>query len=190
MSFRTLAKGMLGVAAVSLWGLAPGCGPSVAQYCNKACDCAGCSESERDGCVDVLEDFKEKAEKEGCGSEYNDALGCLTSELECRDGSIDADGCDSESEALNKCMSGAGTSGPNPGANACQIYQDAVISKYVSCGLDAPDVGQVTSCPPESANQATCLTGCVDLITCGCLTGQACSSETAQPYSDCVSTCL
>ncbi len=188
MSLRAVAKAVLGVAAVSLWGLAPGCGPSVAGYCNKVCDCTGCSESEKDQCVDYLEEYKETAEEAGCGGEFNDALGCVTSELECDGDSPDIDGCDSENEELEECLSGGG---PGPGgSNACEVYQDTVVDKYVECGIDAPEVGEVPECSDEQAQQAACLTQCVDFLPCGCLTGESCTEEESQSYSDCVSSCI
>lgn len=191
MSLRAVAKAVLGVAAVSLWGLAPGCGPSVAGYCNKGCECTGCSESERDQCVDFLEEYKETAEEAGCGSEFNDALGCVTSELECDGDNLNIDGCDSENEELNECLSGA-EPGPGPGgSNACEVYQDTVIEKYVECGIDAPEVGEeVTECSDAQAQQAACLTQCVDFLPCGCLTGESCTEQESQSYSDCVSSCI
>lgn len=103
-TFRAHAKAILGVAAVALWGLAPGCGASIGSYCDKACDCIGCNDSEHDDCIDDLEDARKAAQDESCGDKFNDILSCYDSELTCDDGDLDVDGCESESEALEKCL--------------------------------------------------------------------------------------
>ena len=79
---RTMAAGTLGTM---LWALAPGCGPSVGAYCNKICDCTGCSDSELDDCVDAIDDARKDAEDEGCSGEFDAYLSCLDGELTCED---------------------------------------------------------------------------------------------------------
>ena len=103
-TIKTLGKAVLGVAAVALWGLAPGCGPSASSLCNKICDCVGCSDSEFDDCVDDAEDAQDEANKENCGGEYNGLLSCANDEFRCDGDSYDLDGCSNETEEWIECM--------------------------------------------------------------------------------------
>lgn len=103
-TIKTLGKAFLGVAAVALWGLAPGCGPSASGLCNKICDCIGCSASEFDDCVDDIEDARDDADKEGCGSEYDALLACGDDEFRCDGDKYDVDGCNYETKEFIKCM--------------------------------------------------------------------------------------
>jgi len=81
-----------------------GCGSSPSSICSEVCDCEGCSDTELDDCVDNLEDAEKKADDEGCGDQYSDLSACFADQLECRDGDIDADGCDSEEDLLEDCL--------------------------------------------------------------------------------------
>lgn len=188
MTIKALGKAILGVAAVSLWGLAPGCGPSIGSYCNKLCDCFGCSDSEHDECIDAAEDAKKAADEAGCGSEFNDALGCTNDEFTCDDGEADLDGCESEGEALLKCTSGSGI---NPGGlDPCEKYLQTFEARYEECGVDSP-AGEIGECTDEIAAQAACLEPCVDLLPCQCIDGSGnCSSSDTDSYINCSSDCL
>lgn len=81
-----------------------GCGSSPSSICSEVCDCEGCSDSELDDCVDNLEDAEKQADDEGCSDQYGDFAACFADQLECRDGDIDADGCNSEAELLEDCL--------------------------------------------------------------------------------------
>ena len=83
---------------------AAGCGGSASSLCNDYCDCVGCSDNELDECIDDFEDDQKEAEDEGCGDQYQAYADCLSSELECRDSEVDADGCDNEAEEVGKCV--------------------------------------------------------------------------------------
>ena len=191
MKVKTLLNtAVLILATTGLWTLAQGCCPSIGSFCNKVCDCMGCSDSERDDCVDSLEDQKKAAEDEGCGGEYDDYLSCSASELECKDDIALADGCDSESEKLAECTKGAVISGG--GANAyctkvcdCQGCPDGDVQTCVdsvaSLEQDAQDLG----CEAELDGLLGCLGAtaqCVD----GSLISEDCNSESIE-FSDCYS---
>lgn len=172
------------VGAAFLWAAAPGCGPSVGAYCDKVCDCVGCSDSERTECVDAIEDVRKQAEEAGCGSEFNDVLSCANSELECTNDSISADGCESEADALNKC----GTStGGGIGNTVCDIAVDAIYAKYEACAIAVEPGGETGECTEALGKQATCVAACVDAASCETLKGE--DSEGAQAFSDCLSVC-
>jgi hypothetical protein len=104
--FRALGKVAVASLVVTFWGVAPGCGPSIGAYCNKVCDCVGCSDSQRDDCIDDADDARKAAENKGCRGQFDDLLSCGANELECKDGYTQTDGCDSEVEAYNECMIG------------------------------------------------------------------------------------
>lgn len=103
-TIKQLGKAFLGFAAVALWGLAPGCGPSASSLCNKICDCVGCSSKEFDDCVDDIEDAQREADREGCGGEYNALLSCGNDEFRCDGDEYDLDGCGPETKDYVKCM--------------------------------------------------------------------------------------
>jgi len=102
-SYIKMAMALFLGSSVLTLGLA-GCGSSASSYCNRACDCVGCSENEHDECIDDYEDAQKAADDEGCGDQFSAASSCLDDEFTCNDGDIDADGCNSENEALFKCL--------------------------------------------------------------------------------------
>jgi hypothetical protein len=89
---------------------------SASDYCDETCDCVGCSQSEREDCIDLVDDYLDDARDSGCDSEANGFMACLDEEGTCRDGDFDNDGCEQESSALGTCVqggqSGAGGGGP------------------------------------------------------------------------------
>jgi hypothetical protein len=110
-SFVSLALTALGAAAVP-WS---GCGVSASSICNRVCECEGCSKSDLAECIDEVEDEEKKAEDEGCSDQYGAMLSCYDSEFECQDDDVDVDGCDSEEEALSKCLRKTSFSGGSGG---------------------------------------------------------------------------
>jgi hypothetical protein len=101
----------------------PGCsGASVANLCDRLCECEGCSESEYEDCVDTGEDLEKAAEEAGCNDAWEDYVACTDEELECNDGVVKVDGCLSEIGALGTCAaenSGeGGGSSPSPSDDA------------------------------------------------------------------------
>lgn len=113
--FRALGKVAVGALVVTFWGVAPGCGPSIGAYCDKVCDCVGCSDDQRTDCIDDAEDARKNADDKGCRGQFDDLLGCGANELECKDGYTQTDGCDSEVEAYNECMIGKPSSSGSSG---------------------------------------------------------------------------
>ena len=80
------------------------CGGSAASICDDMCDCEGCSDNERDECIDEIEDLERAAEREGCEDQFDEALSCVSDEAECRGDDWDADGCEPELEDLDDCV--------------------------------------------------------------------------------------
>lgn len=83
---------------------AAGCGSSASSICDAGCDCTGCSDAERDSCIDDYEDLEKEAGQRGCDNQVDDYLACVDDELACIDGEVDLDGCGFEEEALSKCL--------------------------------------------------------------------------------------
>lgn len=153
---------VLTLAAGSLWTMAQGCGPSIGSFCNKVCDCMGCSDSERDDCVDSLEDQRKAAEDEDCGGEFNDYLSCTSSELECEDDIATADGCDSEAEKLAECTKGSVVGGNAVLAycnNACDCTgcTDSEMQECVTSVEAFRDDSQAQGCGTEVDAYIACL---------------------------------
>lgn len=103
-------RGGWALCAVWLAGLGAasfaGCGPSASSICDRICECVGCSESEREDCVDEFEDAQRDADQEDCSAEWNDLVACIDEELECKDDRIEVDGCDNELDDLADCADG------------------------------------------------------------------------------------
>jgi hypothetical protein len=191
MKVKTLWNtAVLILASTGIWTLAQGCGPSIGSFCNKVCDCMGCSDSEQDDCVDSLEDTRKAAEDEGCGSEFNDYLSCSSSELECEDDVAIADGCDSEAQKLAECTKGAVIGGNPVEAYCakvcdCQGCPDGELQTCVDSVAGLEQEAQDLGCEGELDALLGCLGStaqCVD----GSLTTEDCNPESIE-FSDCYS---
>jgi hypothetical protein len=105
--FSLTAKSLASTLALALslaLGGAVGCGGGASSFCSNLCECEGCSEEEEADCIDDYEDAVKEAEDEGCGDQVDEYTACVDSEFECRDGDADIDGCNSEAEAVSKCL--------------------------------------------------------------------------------------
>jgi len=186
------ARWVFGAAStVLLWGLAQGCGPSVATFCDKVCDCGGCTETERTDCVDDIQDSAKSAGDAGCSGEWDSYFSCANAELECTNDAPSVDGCDSEMEALVDCagpLPGIGGScssiceeskscdGADPSVDCAESCSDseaiadgtgcrALFDSIVSCASNAPDVCNSTGslCNDEGSKYLDCVvTFCTD----------------------------
>lgn len=173
-----------GMAAAILSVVGAGCGPSVTSYCDKVCDCMGCSETERADCVDDLGDYRKAADEEGCGGQFDAVLSCASSELVCRDDRIEVDGCDAEIEELNECSSGT-----VPVVNdVCQLAVDQIVAKYESCNIEVTPSGEdPPECTAELGQQSLCVAACLNATTCAVLNGE--DQEGLSAYADCLGAC-
>jgi hypothetical protein len=100
---------ILGVAAAlaylgALGTTTVGCGSAAGSICDVTCDCRGCSESDYDECIDEYEDFERESDARDCLPEFDEYVGCIEDEIECRDGRVDADGCNTPFERWLRCM--------------------------------------------------------------------------------------
>lgn len=156
-----LALALVSLPLFALLAAAPGCGGSVSasELCEKACDCQGsCPDDALDECVTQLERAQETADDVGCGSEYDDYLGCIDELLDSCSTDIE-DSCGAEARELESCASGSfdddETSVDGPGSSdpgACDELFLAV--------RDCPDyeVSEPTeACSAEDQQIARCM---------------------------------
>ncbi len=166
--------------AACLLGLLPGCGIEVGVYCDKIGECTKPSEKEYDECIDVTGDLKRNAAEKGCGADADKFLECSMNEAECRKGKVKIDGCEAAKEKLDTCL------GPNP----CQDYVKKFAELYSICGVGGGILGEFEGpCSSSDAEDAHCFSGCLDLLDCGCLSGQNCSAAKVESYSACIEKC-
>jgi hypothetical protein len=114
-TISALGKMAVGSLVVTFLGIAPGCGPSIGAYCDKVCDCQGCSDTQRDDCIDTADDARRNADHKGCRGEFDKLLSCGMEELECKDGYPKIDGCDSEQKKYLECVAGTPSSSGSGG---------------------------------------------------------------------------
>jgi hypothetical protein len=160
-----------------------GCKPSVAALCNKVCDCTGCSDSERDDCVDDIDDARKAAEDEGCGEQFDAYTSCASGELTCEDDKVQVDGCDAESEAILECMDAAI---PVIGKDRCQAALDRLLAKFEECGIEVQtDPSEQPACNPEDAYLLECYVPCYEAATCSALDGSGSTDDLSNCLTDC-----
>lgn len=165
--------------------LGAGCTPSAAALCERICECGGCSDTQREDCIDDLEDSEKAADEAGCGLEFNDVASCYDDEFECRNDTPRVDGCDAEVAELQRCAAGA-----NVGAfgDSCELANRRITDKLeAQCAVQVEQPEEV-ECTDELAEQSTCVADCVDLAPCAAFTGE--DATATQEFSDCASRCL
>lgn len=92
---------------------------------------------------------RKNAAEADCGSEFDDYAACFDQELECKNGSVSADGCESELLALGKCV---GTGGPViPGATVCD--QLSAEARRNGCAAEGEEAGE---CTEDNAKASKC----------------------------------
>lgn len=173
-----LAAALFLIGGAAAFG--PGCGPSSGSFCDKICDCTGCSEVERTDCVDSVDDAQKAANDEGCNDQYNAYFSCMNSELSCTAGVLDADGCDAEIDAVSKCMG----SFIGFGVNGCEYAINKLIAKYESCDIQVDPTG-MTECTAADEKLLLCYLPCIENASCAAIKGEVQDQE----YIDCVVNC-
>lgn len=173
----------LAAAAVTLaWGVAPGCGPSAASYCNKVCDCQGCDDDQRQSCVENVQDAQTTAKDAGCSAEWSNYFSCNNAEAECTNDHLTSDGCEAERKALSDCGGGSVADC----AGLCDAFAECQGSDPSTC-LDSCDQQQSfideSGCNTEWSGYIDCLLGVEDLCN---FNGEECIDQAIE-YSDCFS---
>ncbi len=189
MKTRWIIEGVL--AGGFLTGVlltAQGCGgTSIASYCEKLCNCIGCSQTERDDCVTHTEDSRKTAGDKGCESDFNAAMSCVANG-QCIDDELSTAGCASELEALDKC-------GVGVAKDACEQAANDFLAKYEECGITiasgSTSPSTSATCTEADAKLFGCLAACLPYVDCPCLkdpNGPTCADD-QKKYFDCQVAC-
>lgn len=113
MAKRKLLRGTMGAGV--LLALAASCGPAdeIAEYCEEACDCYGCSDDDKDVCIAKYERRLAVAEAYECDEKYLEYLGCVARKSDCDESdSFSQDctngcPCDRDQEDYDECIDDA-----------------------------------------------------------------------------------
>jgi hypothetical protein len=97
---RALAAA-LGMA--SLLFAAAGCGEPGEEVCDAYCDCADCSERERDVCLAEQAAEADIASVYDCDAELEDYQSCVVAKADCPGGVFNADECNAEGQEYETC---------------------------------------------------------------------------------------
>ena len=163
-SFDSRTGGFVVLVAAAL--AACGCG-SAASLCDDFCDCQGCSDTERDDCVDDIEDAEKRAEEAGCEQQFDELVDCMDDQLECRDGRVDADGCESETKDLSECSDGE-VGGPSASAcdTAVELCGGTPGEEEVDCTgatlCTAQCIVSASSCDLNNMSLQQCVSDCAN----------------------------
>lgn len=166
-------------------GMAPGCGGAVSAsgYCEKVCECVGCSASQREECTDAIDDAREVAADEGCSGLFEAYFSCVDKETTCTNDQIDADGCESEAEALVEC---AGPLAINKSAcvSQCEESNACPGADDVNCEQGCAEVQELLTTSGCQSEYDVFLV-CYSKVPNVCDTTDACNPE-ADDFVDCV----
>jgi hypothetical protein len=83
-----------------------GCGSRAESICDRACECTGCNETQRQDCTDFAEHAELDAEQSDCLAEYDEVLACYDDSFECVGNLPTYDGCAGETVNLLECEGG------------------------------------------------------------------------------------
>lgn len=147
--FSTLVFGVLLPASFGM-----GCESNAGSYCVARCDCQGCSQREREDCLDDVEDSERLAEYDGCASYFSDYISCYTNEGSCESGGWVASTCTIQGSALRDCSARS--------AKFVKTACEEEAAKRAACGLSG---GGTVPCGPVDECVAFCALGasCEDL---------------------------
>jgi hypothetical protein len=183
MKSSRIAQAVLAASAVMVaLGIAAGCGaPSSGVYCDKMCDCTGCTESERADCTNGVNGVRKTAGEKGCSGEFDQYLACIHAETTCVDDRVEADGCDAETSRLTQCAGAIGL-----GASCTSLCEESQKCQG-STGTDC-----AASCAKADAlnKAAGCAAQYDTVVVCDnkagvCNQNNECGPE-IQDYIDCV----
>jgi len=80
-----------------------GCGSSIADICQKQCDCqGGCQGTELQRCISVGEAEQNRDEENGCGETFDELLSCASS-AQCKGKDLDLRACDDLADEAEHC---------------------------------------------------------------------------------------
>lgn len=156
--------------AGGLFGSGLGCQGTASGVCVARCDCEGCSQREREDCVDDVEDSARLADHDECGDAFSAYVDCYANEGVCTDGVWSSASCAHEASALRACSSRAALWV----RSACQ----EAAGKLEACGLS---VGNPSTC---DSNQE-CVAYCTLSATCD----DVLNPQAGSPFTNCANAC-
>lgn len=150
--------GLFSAAIALLSGLAlfgSGCEAASSTVCVARCDCEGCSQKEREDCVDDVDDAERLADYDGCGTEHDKYVDCYGNKGTCSDGVWVTQSCAEQGTALRTCSTRA--------AKWVRTVCDEANVKLDACGINN---GSVSDCTGYSECTALCVLGasCDDIL--------------------------
>lgn len=163
-------------ALVWLAAVPGGCGgPPFRQFCEKFCECSGemCAASDIDECVVEIQEIRDAAVAEGCGTLFDAALGCYA-EISCST----PDACDDEEDLYEQCGSGQVTE--------CDDEVAGINGTIEGCGSDQP-LFAAGDCTADELAALQCQEGCFNNASCEALTGEDAAGKTA--FDQCLMAC-
>jgi hypothetical protein len=81
----------------------PGCGSNGTDYCDVYCDCADCSEKERDICLARFDGEEEVAGVYECEEKHTEWVDCVIAKADCPGGEFNADECAAAENDYQEC---------------------------------------------------------------------------------------
>jgi len=170
-SLAGLFGALVSISALGAFGVVgAGCESESGSYCGERCACQGCSQVERDDCVDDVEDADRLAEFDGCAEAYASYLDCYVNQGTCSSGAWIAMDCSAKATALRDCSTRAARFIRTP----CQDEK----GKFESCGLSG---GGQPTCTPD----AECVAYCSLAASCE----ELANPQNGSTYVDCVLAC-
>lgn len=97
------------VLSTPLWALAGCGGASIADICQRACECVGNCDTQQDECERNGEAYEELASELGCSDSWDAYVSCLDENLVCTDGEVNEGACSAELSTFESdCSTTAG----------------------------------------------------------------------------------
>lgn len=170
-----LSLTLLGSSAATM-SFVSGCESQVNDFCVARCDCQGCSQREREDCLDDIDDSQRLAEHDGCATEFAEYLNCYANEGTCtigawiastctakgsslrscslRSASFVKTACEEEKEKRAACGVGGGGADPCTGADECTAFcaLSATCSDFTNPQPNSTYVNCVINCTGTSSS--------------------------------------
>ncbi len=95
------------LACLALAPVVSGCHGTASEYCDRKCDCEGCSDNKYDECIINYEAGMDAADAYGCSDRFDDLHACQVDNDDCTAGAflLDVFACGDEATSLTKCES-------------------------------------------------------------------------------------
>ena len=160
-------------------------GATPGSICDQICECqGGCTDSERETCVEGVREQKFIAINASCGDQFQIYADCVDGAVSCVGSSVAVQGCEQPQTSLETCI-GAPT--VLPVGNACDRAVRRIIDHYASCGIPIAEPVEAPSRSEQLATSTSCIADCVEVASCGALTGT--DPDGSVEFADCITVC-